>query len=134
MAADSLSICIAFTLMCISAGTWLLKVAQQFKLEAVRTGQSGEYHKMMMCDRHGHNFELLAIVLLFASWMPCSNAAWISDAQLSKLQHRHHKSQLAETVESGSAQSSWAQDSLSVARTQVNVVRHQVQKALESRQ
>lgn len=61
MYADNLYLCVAVTLAAVSGGTWLVKI-------------SGAIPDLF----HRASIETLGIVLLFASWMPTTNAAWLT--------------------------------------------------------
>ena len=88
MLADNLFVCVFITLIAISGGTWLVKVS--FAVDDLR---------------HRSNIETLGIVLLFASWLPTTNAAWITSAvcdqrireTLAKIQ-RESESQIATQI------------------------------------
>lgn len=66
----------------VAAGIALLHFSIRFRLEAV----TGNRIEAIDLEYHARNFEALAVILLFFCWMPCSNAAWITNAKYKTLQ------------------------------------------------
>lgn len=83
MLADNLYVCVSVALISISGGLWLLKVAG------------------VVTDlRHQSNIETIGIILLFSSWLPTTNAAWITRA----VSDHRIRELVAETKRAGESQ------------------------------
>jgi hypothetical protein len=88
MAVDNLNLCVFCTLACLTCGGILTKRAIAYGQRSIAAEMRGESRAMFEASIESHRSERLATVLLFISWLPVTNCAWIADQKCDRMVER----------------------------------------------
>lgn len=80
MVISNLYLCVGVTLCMVALGVWNIHTAMQKTKAAVKHEARGSVVEMMHFEEMSRGFENMGLALLFLCWLPCSNAAWITQA------------------------------------------------------
>jgi hypothetical protein len=72
----------------VVCGISCLHVAMKSHKDSIVAEVNSMLRLMMLLQSKARSYETIAIVLLVGCWMPCSNAAWLTDAKYRKLQRQ----------------------------------------------
>lgn len=79
----------------VALGVWNIHKAMQKTKAAVRHEAKGSLTEMMHFEELSRGFENMGLALLFLCWLPCSNAAWITQAacevRIERMAAMHHE-------------------------------------------
>jgi hypothetical protein len=82
---DNLNLCVLCTLACLTCGAVLAKRAIVYGQNSVAAELRGQSRVMLDCTQEAQHSERLATILLFMSWLPVTNCAWIADAKCDRM-------------------------------------------------